>query len=80
MTPKEKAEEIVGFYQELAKNEIFASWNYYHKKCAKEAVMQIIFALPCEPSSGYYETTADKIDDATSYWFQVIKEIENIPS
>lgn len=65
MTPKEKAEELVN---RMLKNTLES--HYYAKQCALITVDEIIDAIDWHE----YEVPNDQL----KFWFEVIKEIENL--
>jgi hypothetical protein len=71
MTPKEKAEELVGKYVSFAKGKIlFQLTMESAKKCALIAVDELI-NIACDVSD--YDKSVTKI-----YWSEVKKEIESL--
>jgi hypothetical protein len=71
MTPKEKAEELVGKYVSFAKGKIlFQLTMESAKQCALIAVDELI-NIACDVSD--YDKSVTKI-----YWSEVKKEIESL--
>ena len=69
MTPKEKAEELVGKYVSLTDGWVYGIKNWEHKKkCALIAVDEIL-----KVASFYNDSQAE-----VTYWEEVKQEIENL--
>jgi hypothetical protein len=79
MTPKEKAEELVLKYYELAKNK-YPSTNGIPltKQCALIAVDEIINSSPSLPILGDSGSYGEDIELSKIYWENVKEEIEKL--
>lgn len=79
MAEKERAEELVATFKEAAKGEIFYDWGYYHRKCAKVAVHEIMDALLV--TTGHCELRGidhEEVQRDLKYWNRVLEHIDGL--
>jgi hypothetical protein len=80
MTPKEKAEELVGKYYYLVGS------FFEQKECAKILVDEIILSAPFEPADTDWDEAGSsaqywypqKLKDSAKWWAEVKQEIEKL--